>query len=114
MRGEHSPASAVALTRPTGSTNGAERIFPPALSCRNSRHVPESGRRTPTVRWPGVAELPATLLPPKTLVQPPAPGLQTCVWKYSKRPLWKKIACASAPYHGVSVTGLPFGSVTVM
>src|SRR5262245_53819185 len=69
---------------------------------------------TPTVSFPGLLELPVTLLPASTLVQPPAPGLQTCVWKYSKRPLWKKIACASAPYQGVSLTGLPCGSVSVI
>src|SRR5581483_2516086 len=98
---------------PTRSVKGADRIFPPAFNCRNSCQVPESGRSTPTVMWPGVAELPTTLLPAIKLVQPPAPGLHTCVWKYSNRPAWKKIACASAPNQGTNVTGLPCGSVTV-
>ena len=43
--------------------------------------MPETGTSTPTVSFPGVAELPVTFVAPSTLVHPLAPGAQTCVWK---------------------------------
>ncbi len=43
--------------------------------------MPGAGTSTPIVSFPGVVELPVTLLPPRMLVQPVAPGAQTWVWK---------------------------------
>src|SRR5579884_3082812 len=65
----------------TFSVNGAVRTWPSTRHWRNSRQVPGTGTSTPTVSFPGVDELPATLVAPITLEQPVAPGAQTCVWK---------------------------------
>src|SRR5262249_10150623 len=81
QRGRPSPRSE-ALQSLTGSVYGTVTTLPPfGLNCRKSRHVPPTGTRTPTCRLPGVAEVPVTRDPPSTLVQPAAPGAQTCVWK---------------------------------
>src|SRR5262249_40691956 len=65
----------------TCRVKGAVRILPPTCVCKNSRQVPGTGTSTPTVSLPGVAEVPVTFVAPRKLVQPVAPGAQTCVWK---------------------------------
>ncbi len=63
----------------TASVNGAVRTRPSTFDCRNSRHVPGTGRRTPTRSWPGRVVVPVTRAPPRMLVQPDMPGEHTCV-----------------------------------
>src|SRR5262249_34761494 len=78
-RAEHRPDC-----RPNHLTcrvNGAVRILPSTSVCRKSRQMPGTGTRTPTGSLPGVDERPVTCVAPRKLVQPDAPGAQTCVWK---------------------------------
>ena len=65
----------------TSRVKGAVSTRPFARVCRNRRHVPATGTSTPTRSFPGVVELPLTCVAPRMLVQPLAPGAQTCVWK---------------------------------
>ena len=82
--------------------NGAVTTFPSTCACRNIRHVPAPGSRTPTSSSPGFGDEPtAALVPAQTL----SSGGQTCVWKYENVPSWKKIACARAPNQGVNLAG---------
>ena len=97
----------------TRSVNGAVRTLPPTLHCRNSRHVPGCGSKTPTLNLPGVDECPLIRTPPKDPAHAGVRAPHTCVWKYASVPARKKIACASAPNQGVKRAGRPSGPVTV-
>jgi hypothetical protein len=61
--------------------NGAVSTRPSTFVWMNSRQVPATGSSTPISRSPGVLDVPVTWAPPSVLVQPWAPGAQTCVWK---------------------------------
>src|SRR5581483_9946331 len=65
----------------TWRVKGAVRIRPATLHWRKRRQVPGAGTSTPTVSFPGDDEVPVTFAGPRMLVQPVAPGEQTCVWK---------------------------------
>ena len=43
--------------------------------------MPGTGTSTPTLRCPGVVDVPVTFVAPKMDVQPDTPAAQTCVWK---------------------------------
>src|ERR1700761_6465964 len=67
----------------TFSVYGAVITLPPSFICRNSRHVPGAGSRTPIVSFPGAVEVPATRLEatPGSAPQLGASGAQMWVWK---------------------------------
>ena len=65
----------------TFNVNGAVTTRPSTRVWRNSRHVPGTGKSTPTFSLPGVVDVPVTFDAPKMLVHPETPGAQTCVWK---------------------------------
>src|SRR5919197_318210 len=53
----------------TSRVKGAVKTWPSTFVCRKSRQVPLTGTSTPTVSFPGAAERPVTLSPPRTAVQ---------------------------------------------
>ena len=96
----------------TWSVKGTVSTLPSGLHCRNSRHVPGAGTRTPTLSFPGVVELPVTLpgrarscSRSRRARRRGCGSSRGCRWR-------KKIAWASAPNQGVNVAGLPAGPVT--
>src|SRR5437868_3919582 len=66
----------------TLSVNGAVSTFPPTLNCRNKRHVPDWGSKTPTFSFPGDDECPLIRVLPKMPAQAGVFAPHTCVWKY--------------------------------
>src|SRR5262249_20838100 len=79
--GFHSTSPCWKWIQRTWSVKGTVSTFPSSRHGRTSRHVPDAGTSTPTFSFPGVVEVPTTLVAPMTLVQPLTPGAQTCVWK---------------------------------
>ena len=75
---------------------------------------PGVGQQHADRHMPGRRRASSHLVPGENARAAAGPGAADVRVEVLERPLWKKIACASAPYHGVSVTGLPCGSVKVM
>ncbi len=76
--------------------------------------MPGAGTSTPTVSFPGVVELPGDRCAAEHAGAAGRAGRADVRVEVVERPARKKIACASAPYHGVNRAGLPCGSVTVI
>src|SRR4051794_41874915 len=79
--GDRQRTEETAADHRTVRVKGAVRACPSTLHCRKRRHVPLTGRSTPTRNTPGRVWLPLTRDAPNTDVQPLVRAEHTCVWK---------------------------------